>query len=121
MKAFHTIQGEGYHQGKAAYFIRLGGCHVGCHWCDVKASWDASDHQPTPIKQMINAIPDHLKIVVVTGGEPFMWNMSPLTQALKSRDIKVHIETSGAYPNQWKLGLALLISQKKKITYGQSI
>ena len=97
MEAFQTIQGEGYHQGKAAYFIRLGGCDVGCHWCDVKESWDASEHHPTPIRQIIKAIPENSKRVVVTGGEPLMWNLNPLTQALKSRGIKIHIETSGAY------------------------
>ncbi|WP_291077474.1 7-carboxy-7-deazaguanine synthase QueE [Empedobacter sp. UBA5528] len=99
MEEFYTIQGEGYHSGKAAYFIRLGGCDVGCHWCDVKESWDASLHPLTPIEAIIrNAEQCPGKAVVITGGEPLMYNLSALTAELKKRNIETFIETSGAYP-----------------------
>ena len=98
MEAFYTLQGEGFHKGSAAYFIRVGGCDVGCHWCDVKESWDAEKHPPTGIDTIVNEANKHSKTIVITGGEPLMWNMEPLTSALKSKGIQVHIETSGAYP-----------------------
>ena len=99
MEEFYTIQGEGYHSGKAAYFIRLGGCDVGCHWCDVKESWDAELHPLTHADQIIeNAFPHPGKTVVITGGEPLIYNMNYLTQGLQARGIKTFIETSGAYP-----------------------
>ena len=97
MEAFYTIQGEGFYKGSAAYFIRLGGCDVGCHWCDVKESWDPDIHPPTDIVNIVNEAKIHSKIVVVTGGEPLMWNMFPLTKLLNVNNIKTHIETSGAY------------------------
>ena len=97
MEEFYTIQGEGYHTGKAAYFIRVGGCDVGCHWCDVKESWNAELHPPT----LANTIVEHAKkysdTVVITGGEPLMWSMDYLTKKLQQHGIKTHIETSGAY------------------------
>ena len=98
MEAFYTIQGEGYHKGTAAYFIRIGGCDVGCHWCDVKESWDPNLHPVSSVQEIIRTAKKYSDIVVVTGGEPLMWNMGPLTQGLKSLSIKIHIETSGAYP-----------------------
>ena len=99
MEAFYTIQGEGYHSGKSAFFLRIGGCDVGCHWCDVKESWNADLHPPTDIHKMIDQILDYpAKTVVVTGGEPLMWNMQPLTDSLHNKGMSVHIETSGAYP-----------------------
>ncbi|MCV6630727.1 MAG: 7-carboxy-7-deazaguanine synthase QueE [Flavobacteriaceae bacterium] len=97
MEAFYTIQGEGYHKGKAAYFVRIGGCDVGCHWCDVKESWDASIHPPTAIDRIVEEAKMYSDTIVVTGGEPLMWNMKPLTTALKTVGIQTHIETSGAY------------------------
>lgn len=97
MEAFYTIQGEGFYKGSAAYFIRLGGCDVGCHWCDVKESWDSDIHPPTDIVNIVNEAKIHSKTVVVTGGEPLMWNMFPLTKLLNVNNIKTHIETSGAY------------------------
>jgi len=97
MEEFYTIQGEGYHTGKAAYFIRVGGCDVGCHWCDVKESWNSELHPPT----LANTIVEHAKkysdTVVITGGEPLMWSMDYLTKKLQQHGIKTHIETSGAY------------------------
>lgn len=98
MEAFYTIQGEGYHKGTAAYFIRVGGCDVGCHWCDVKESWDARTHPPTDIEHIAEEASRFSDTIVVTGGEPLTWDMGPLTTALKKRGLKIHIETSGAYP-----------------------
>jgi 7-carboxy-7-deazaguanine synthase len=98
MEAFYTLQGEGYHKGGAAYFIRIGGCDVGCHWCDVKESWNAELHPPTPINTIVDGAKKYSDTVVVTGGEPLMWPMDPLTEALHNKGIQVHIETSGAYP-----------------------
>ncbi|MBS1647113.1 MAG: 7-carboxy-7-deazaguanine synthase QueE [Bacteroidetes bacterium] len=98
MEAFYTIQGEGYNTGKAAYFIRVGGCDVGCHWCDVKESWDASIHPLTPTRQIVqNVLSESAKAVVVTGGEPFMYNLTELTRQLKQQGVGTFIETSGAY------------------------
>lgn len=98
MEAFYTIQGEGYHKGTAAYFIRVGGCDVGCHWCDVKESWDADVHPPTHIDEIVENAARASDTIVVTGGEPLTWNMEPLTTALKTKGLQTHIETSGAYP-----------------------
>lgn len=99
MEAFYTIQGEGFHQGKAAYFIRLGGCDVGCVWCDVKESWDAEAH---PIISVENIIQEALKykgrLAVITGGEPLIYNLDYLTKKLKEAGFQTNIETSGAYP-----------------------
>tara|TARA_B110000240_G_scaffold35860_1_gene39204 strand:- start:984 stop:1616 length:633 start_codon:yes stop_codon:yes gene_type:complete len=97
MEGFYTIQGEGFYKGSAAYFIRLGGCDVGCHWCDVKESWDPEIHPPTNIENIVNDAKSNSNTVVVTGGEPLMWNMFPLTRLLNEYKIKTHIETSGAY------------------------
>tara|TARA_B100000767_G_scaffold116263_1_gene110946 strand:- start:921 stop:1553 length:633 start_codon:yes stop_codon:yes gene_type:complete len=97
MEAFYTLQGEGYHKGSAAYFIRIGGCDVGCHWCDVKESWDAQKHPPTGIELIVKEAKKFSNTVVVTGGEPLMWPMDPLTKELKIMGIITHIETSGAY------------------------
>ena len=99
MEAFYTIQGEGYFSGKAAYFLRIGGCDVGCHWCDVKESWDADLHPPTSIANILKGIARYpVDTVVITGGEPLMWNLDKLTSSLHEEGFKVHLETSGAYP-----------------------
>jgi 7-carboxy-7-deazaguanine synthase len=99
MEEFLTLQGEGAHTGSSAYFLRIGGCDVGCHWCDVKESWNAELHPVTPLEQMVqNAVATGSPTVVVTGGEPLMWNMGPLTDALHDAGLQVHLETSGAYP-----------------------
>jgi organic radical activating enzyme len=98
MEAFYTIQGEGYFSGKAAYFLRIGGCDVGCHWCDVKESWDADLHPPTTINDILKGIAEYpIDTVVITGGEPLMWKLDKLTTALKNKGLKIHLETSGAY------------------------
>jgi organic radical activating enzyme len=99
MEDFYTIQGEGYYQGHAAYFIRLGGCDVGCVWCDVKESWDASVHPLVSVEEMTRRVKaSGTAIVVVTGGEPGMYDLTALTENLKSGGLRTHIETSGVYP-----------------------
>lgn len=97
MEEFYTIQGEGYHTGTPAYFIRVGGCDVGCHWCDVKESWDAAIHPPTEAAAIVANAKKYSKTIVITGGEPLMWDMNHLTGMLKDEGLQVHIETSGAY------------------------
>lgn len=97
MEQFYTIQGEGFHTGTASYFVRIGGCDVGCHWCDVKESWNPKLHPASPIEKIVDEAVKYSKTVVVTGGEPLTWNMQPLTDLLHSRGIKIHIETSGCY------------------------
>jgi 7-carboxy-7-deazaguanine synthase len=96
MEAFYTLQGEGFHQGKAAYFIRLGGCDVGCVWCDVKDSWDANAHPKLSINQIVKEA-ESLKgrLAVVTGGEPLLHNLDDLTEALHLAGFQTNIETSG--------------------------
>jgi len=98
MEEFYTIQGEGFHTGKAAYFIRVGGCDVGCHWCDVKESWNAKLHPATSAIAIVENVKKYANTVVITGGEPLMWNMDFITKALKQEQLSIHIETSGAYP-----------------------
>ena len=98
MEAFYTIQGEGFYTGSSAYFLRIGGCDVGCHWCDVKESWDVETHPTTKVEEMILPILEYPSdTVVVTGGEPLMWNMFYLTQSLKVNGLKTHLETSGSH------------------------
>jgi len=97
MEEFYTIQGEGFHKGTAAYFIRVGGCDVGCHWCDVKESWNAELHPPTAIEAIVGNAAKYSKTIVITGGEPLTWDMGPLTEMLKAKGMQTHIETSGAY------------------------
>lgn len=98
MEEFYTIQGEGHHTGKAAYFVRIGGCDVGCHWCDVKESWNPKLHPPSAIEPIAENAARYSKTIVVTGGEPMTWNMKPLTTALHQRGLTIHVETSGAHP-----------------------
>ena len=96
MEYFYTIQGEGFHQGRAAYFIRLGGCDVGCHWCDVKESWDMNAHPKLSISQLVTDASQHAgRLAVITGGEPLMHNLDALTGALHKAGFETNIETSG--------------------------
>ena len=97
MEMFYSLQGEGHHSGSAAFFIRIGGCDVGCHWCDVKESWDHGNHNILKVSKIIQNIDKKTKIVVVSGGEPLMWDMTELTKKLKEKNFKRHLETSGAY------------------------
>lgn len=99
MEHFYTLQGEGFHQGRAAYFIRLGGCDVGCVWCDVKDSWDADKHPKYTIEQLVQEVKKTpTELVVITGGEPLMHQLDALTAALKAAGLQTNIETSGAHP-----------------------
>jgi organic radical activating enzyme len=99
MEAFYTLQGEGFHSGKAAYFIRLGGCDVGCVWCDVKDSWDANAHPKVAVGELLNNAKDNPgALIVITGGEPLMYNLDNLTAVLQKENFKTNIETSGAHP-----------------------
>lgn len=98
MEEFYTIQGEGFNTGKPAYFIRIGGCDIGCHWCDVKESWNANQHPLIETKNVIqNVIHQKADSVVITGGEPLIYNLDNLTGELRKNNIKTFIETSGAY------------------------
>ncbi len=136
MEHFYTIQGEGYHQGKASYFIRTAGCNVGCHWCDIKDSWDASIYPMVDVEEIASEAAGYpMNIAVVTGGESMMFNMEPLTQALKNKGLQRHVETSGAYeitgewnwicisPKKFKYPLKenmLLADELKLIVYNDS-
>lgn len=96
MESFYSIQGEGYHSGKPAYFIRLAGCNVKCTWCDVKDSWSNSDDQFVPIQDILRELNQFsIDLVIITGGEPFYHDLGPLTKLLKENGKIVHVETSG--------------------------
>lgn len=115
MEHFYTLQGEGFHSGKAAYFIRLGGCDVGCVWCDVKDSWDSGKHPLMSVETIVANAKDHPgHIAVITGGEPAMHNLAALTDALHNAGLKTHIETSGAHPLSGKLDWITLSPKKFK-------
>ncbi len=99
MEDFYTIQGEGAHSGTAAYFLRLGGCDVGCMWCDVKESWDPAAHPAVEAEEMLRRVQESkAEIVVITGGEPLMYNLTDLTAELQNAGLYTHVETSGAHP-----------------------
>jgi len=99
MEDFYSLQGEGYYSGRPAYFIRLAGCDVGCHWCDVKESWDKDKHPLVMVSDIVfRVLNSGTNFVVITGGEPAMYNLTLLTSALKESGIEIAIETSGAYP-----------------------
>ena len=120
MEKFYTIQGEGYYSGQPFYFIRLGGCDIGCHWCDVKESWDHNQHQFIEVDDLIKDVKEYTSNVVITGGEPLMWNLSELTKRFKENNIKLHLETSGAYEmsGNWDW---VCLSPKKKMLPKQEI
>jgi 7-carboxy-7-deazaguanine synthase len=97
MEYFYTIQGEGFHQGRAAYFIRLGGCDVGCVWCDVKESWDAEAHPKRSVDFLLEEVKKTpAKLIIITGGEPLMHNLDELTKTLQQNGFETNIETSGS-------------------------
>ena len=99
MEIFYSIQGEGKHSGMPAVFVRLGGCDVGCVWCDVKESWNEEDHPFLSNQEIIEEVQKHnCKNVIVTGGEPLMYDMTELTSAMHREGFKIHLETSGVYP-----------------------
>lgn len=99
MEAFYTLQGEGYHQGKAAYFIRLAGCDVGCVWCDVKESWEEERYPAQSIEEIVSKAKENpARLAVITGGEPTLHNLEPLTEELRKAGFATNIETSGSSP-----------------------
>lgn len=122
MEAFYTIQGEGYYEGQAAYFIRLAGCDVGCVWCDVKDSWDSSKHPTLSVEEIVSAAVHFPgKLIVITGGEPCMHDLTPLTTALKNSGFTVNIETSGAHPFSGELDWICLSPKKFKFPLPENL
>jgi|SRR6185437_12598773 len=116
MEHFYTLQGEGMHSGKAAYFIRLAGCDVGCHWCDVKESWQLSGHPVLDIDFLVKeSKKSGTQIVVITGGEPTIHNLVGITKDLKSIGLATHIETSGAYPITGRFDWICVSPKKRKV------
>ena len=114
METFYSIQGEGFHSGKPAYFIRIGGCDVGCHWCDVKESWDHGKHQIVGVDDIVSKITG-TNLVIITGGEPLMWDMTVLTKKIKKNKMFVHLETSGAYNLSGNWDWICLSPKKQKL------
>jgi len=115
MEEFYSLQGEGHHTGRASYFIRIGGCDVGCHWCDIKESWNDKLHPPTKVDDIVKNVTKYAKTVVITGGEPLMWNLDYITSELKKKDISVHIETSGSHPLSGELDWICLSPKKQSL------
>tara|TARA_B100001057_G_scaffold27068_1_gene24808 strand:+ start:3494 stop:4099 length:606 start_codon:yes stop_codon:yes gene_type:complete len=114
METFYSIQGEGFYAGRPAYFIRLGGCDVGCGWCDVKESWDHGEHEIINVNKIVSGV-NNEGIVVVTGGEPLMWDMNILTKELMKNKNSVHLETSGAHDISGKWDWICLSPKRKKL------
>jgi len=122
MEMFYSLQGEGYHQGKAAYFIRLAGCDVGCVWCDVKDSWDASKHPVLSVEEIIkSALAYPSRLAIITGGEPLLYELAPLTTALKAAGFQTNIETSGSSPMSGKWDWVCLSPKKFKAPLPENI
>jgi len=115
VEEFYSIQGEGFHTGKAAYFLRIGGCDVGCRWCDEKRSWNAKEWEAVNVEEVVQrAAQQPAKAIVVTGGEPLMWNLDYLCALLDNCGIQKFLETSGSYPlsGQWEW---ICLSPKKNV------
>jgi organic radical activating enzyme len=122
MEHFYTIQGEGYYSGHAAYFIRLGGCDVGCVWCDVKESWDADKHPEYGLNDIVSWVEKaRAKLVVITGGEPLMHDLTKLTATLKSKGIQTNIETSASHPMSGSWDWVCVSPKKFKAPLPESI
>lgn len=112
---FYSIQGEGYHTGKAAYFIRLGGCDVGCRWCDAKESWNPAIHPPVDVDVVVaRAVACAAQSIVITGGEPLIYELSPLTDALHERGLEIFLETSGSHPFSGHMDWVCLSPKRRK-------
>lgn len=115
MEHFYTIQGEGFNSGKSAYFLRLGGCDVGCVWCDVKESWPADAHPKFSSADMLNLVTQSgARNVVITGGEPLMYNLDSLCKSFKNNNLNIFLETSGAHPFSGKYDWICLSPKKFK-------
>ena len=122
MEMFYSLQGEGYHQGRAAYFIRLAGCDVGCVWCDVKESWDASKHPVLSIEEIVSSALAHPgRLAIITGGEPLLYNLDALTTALKKAGFEINMETSGSSPMSGNWDWVCLSPKKFKAPLTESI
>lgn len=122
MEHFYTIQGEGFYQGRAAYFVRLGGCDVGCTWCDVKESWEAGKHPVWEVAKIADTVAaSGAKLCVITGGEPLMYNLSKLTELLHAKGIQVNIETSGAYPPSGELDWVCVSPKRFKLPLDETL
>ena len=122
MESFYTIQGEGIQTGRAAYFIRLGGCDVGCVWCDVKGSWNADAHPLFSVEEIVKkASVEEGRFVVITGGEPCMYDLVPLSRLLKEKGFEIAIETSGAYPLSGEMDWVCVSPKKFKVPLAESI
>jgi len=135
MEVFYSLQGEGYHTGKAASFLRIGGCDIGCFWCDVKEAWNAAMHPLMPVEEVLEKLCGFpSRSVVITGGEPLMANLGPLCDGLRKRGMRIHLETSGTYPVSGRFDwiclspkrnarplpeLALMADELKVIVYGE--
>ncbi len=112
---FYSIQGEGYHTGKAAYFIRLGGCDVGCRWCDAKESWNPAIHPPVDVDVVVaRAVECAAQSIVITGGEPLIYELAPLTDALHARGLEIFLETSGSHPFSGHMDWVCLSPKQRK-------
>jgi len=122
MEYFYSVQGEGLYTGKAAFFIRLAGCNVGCHWCDVKESWDKNKHPLFEISQLTKEAKNSgTHIVIITGGEPTMYPLEKLTRALKKESLDVHLETSGSYTINGKFDWICVSPKKRKPPLKESL
>lgn len=122
MEHFYTLQGEGMYTGQAAYFIRLGGCDVGCVWCDVKESWDVNAHPLMTANEIVSAAKAHpARIAVITGGEPAIHQLDALTKSLKEEGFRIHIETSGSSPLSGTLDFITLSPKKFKVPLPESL
>jgi organic radical activating enzyme len=116
MEQFYSIQGEGFHTGRAAYFIRLAGCDVGCVWCDVKESWDADIHPVIKLDEIVNEVKNSgTDFVVITGGEPAMYDLTYLVDKLHDAEVEIAIETSGAHPIIGEIDWVCLSPKKFKM------
>ncbi len=115
VESFYTIQGEGFNTGKPAFFIRLGGCDVGCSWCDAKETWNPKLYPPTPIEDLVELAVKHpAKSIVLTGGEPLSYPLEKLCNRLKDRGLEIFLETSGSHPISGRFDWICLSPKKKK-------
>ena len=115
VESFYTIQGEGYNTGKPAFFIRLGGCDVGCSWCDAKETWNPKRYPPIPIEEIVDQAVRHpAQAIVLTGGEPLSYPLEKLCTLLKSKGLEIFLETSGSHPVSGRFDWICLSPKKEK-------
>jgi organic radical activating enzyme len=122
MEHFFTIQGEGYYQGNAAYFVRLGGCDVQCPWCDVKESWEADVHTKYSVDEIVAWVKEaEAKLVVITGGEPSIYDLTALSTAFHEENIQVNIETAACYPLRGHLDWITISPKRYKLPLSENM